>query len=696
MKSLFFSLSLIISALFVNAQDTWLQRLSFGTIRQGISSFDINNKIYIVGGWDYTVFYNDLWEFDPTTNTWTQKANFPAAGRHTGVAFSIGNKGYYGTGDNGVTFTNYLNDFYEYDPTLNSWTQKANFAGSARNGAVSFVLNGNAYVGTGSGSSTYLQDMWLYNPTLNMWTAKANFGGTGRRYATSFVIGTKAYVGTGQGATGHGNTFYEYNYVTDTWIQKASCPPGVSVASAFSVNGKGYVVGGYNGTTYQQAVYEFNPIANSWTQKVNFGGGIRGIATGLSVNGKGYICAGYGAGLHNDMWEYNPPIPAAPTASFSIPSSVVCIGSCINITDQSLNSPDYYLWDLTGSSTSTSSIQNPSTICYTSLGTYTISLTATNGLGTSLYTRTINVVATPTVSATANNYTVCSGSATTLMASGATTYTWVGVSSSASVVVTPTATTTYTLIGKNASNCSASTLLTINVNPRPTITISGTNSVCLNTCKTITASGASTYTWNPGAITTPSISVCTTSNTTYTVIGKSIFNCVNTKTITMVVVNNPTVTATASNTLICPFQTTTLTATGASTYSWDFGATGTNVSISPTVTTTYTVTGTAANSCTNTAVVTQSVDLCTDINRLDFYNNSLIFPNPTNGSLTITSQTVLQKIELVTITGQTLYSQVPTNTNTTLNLENLANGIYFINLYQDNRIVKREKVMVNR
>jgi Secretion system C-terminal sorting domain len=73
-----------------------------------------------------------------------------------------------------------------------------------------------------------------------------------------------------------------------------------------------------------------------------------------------------------------------------------------------------------------------------------------------------------------------------------------------------------------------------------------------------------------------------------------------------------------------------------------------------------------------------------------------IYPNPTNSSLTITSQTVLQKVELVAITGQTLYSQTPTNTSSTLNLENLANGVYFINMYQDNRIVKRERVMVNK
>jgi len=73
-----------------------------------------------------------------------------------------------------------------------------------------------------------------------------------------------------------------------------------------------------------------------------------------------------------------------------------------------------------------------------------------------------------------------------------------------------------------------------------------------------------------------------------------------------------------------------------------------------------------------------------------------VSPNPTNGSLTIHSKTELQKIEVVAITGQVLLSEVPTNVSHTLHLDNFANGIYFINLYQNNRIVKREKVVLNK
>ncbi len=73
-----------------------------------------------------------------------------------------------------------------------------------------------------------------------------------------------------------------------------------------------------------------------------------------------------------------------------------------------------------------------------------------------------------------------------------------------------------------------------------------------------------------------------------------------------------------------------------------------------------------------------------------------ISPNPTNGSLTVNSKTELQKIEVVAITGQILLSEVPTNVSHTLHLDNFANGIYFVNLYQNNRIVKREKIVLNR
>ena len=79
-------------------------------------------------------------------------------------------------------------------------------------------------------------------------------------------------------------------------------------------------------------------------------------------------------------------------------------------------------------------------------------------------------------------------------------------------------------------------------------------------------------------------------------------------------------------------------------------------------------------------------------------NNNMvsISPNPSNGLLTINSKTELQKIEVVSITGTVLLSEFLTNISHTLHLDNFDNGIYFVNVYQNNRIVKRERVVLNK
>src|SRR5436189_103819 len=121
-------------------------------------------------------------------DTWIQKADFGGTPRYGAVGFSIGAKGYIGTGYNGT----YLKDFWEYDPATDAWTQKANFGGAGRQGAVGFSSGSKGYVGTGFsnfGSFHYYSDFWEYDPTANSWIEKADFRGTARDWATGFTIG---------------------------------------------------------------------------------------------------------------------------------------------------------------------------------------------------------------------------------------------------------------------------------------------------------------------------------------------------------------------------------------------------------------------------------------------------------------------------------------------------------------------------
>ena len=191
------------------AANTWTQKSDFGgTAREMAIGFSIGSKGYIGTGKNASA-YKDFWEYDPSTNTWTQKADFGGVERYHAVGFSIGSKGYIGTGS---AADGNKKDFWEYDPSTNTWTQKADFGGAMRVSAVGFSIESKGYIGTGMDSSlSYLKDFWEYDPVLNTWTQKADFGGAVREYAVGFSIGSRGYLGTGSGKD------VSSSYIQDFW-----------------------------------------------------------------------------------------------------------------------------------------------------------------------------------------------------------------------------------------------------------------------------------------------------------------------------------------------------------------------------------------------------------------------------------------------------------------------------------------------
>ncbi len=304
-------LALVLSSLQLFA-DSWTQQANLpGGSRSQSVSFSIGNKGYIGTGiagrptHEGQVKYQDFWEWDPVTNVWTQKADFAGGIRYGAVGFSIGAKGYVGTGT-GVDGAS--NDFWEYDPSTNSWTQKANFGGAARYLASGFSIGTKGYIGVGS---TYgnesLEDFWEWDQASDTWTQKANFGGGARTQAVAFSIGAKGYIGTGIVIGGNNfNDFWEWDQATNTWIQKADFGGTARrLAAGFSIGTKGYIGTGDDGVGAID-FWEWNQPTDTWTQKADFGGTAQQEATGFSIGNKGYIGMGYTyPGIwHDDFWEY--------------------------------------------------------------------------------------------------------------------------------------------------------------------------------------------------------------------------------------------------------------------------------------------------------------------------------------------------------------------------------------------------------
>ncbi|MHB8261462.1 MAG: T9SS type A sorting domain-containing protein [Bacteroidia bacterium] len=144
----------------------------------------------------------------------------------------------------------------------------------------------------------------------------------------------------------------------------------------------------------------------------------------------------------------------------------------------------------------------------------------------------------------------------------------------------------------------------------------------------------------------------------------------------------PTINAVSDSTTLCMGNTTTLTASGASSYTWNTSATTSTISITPTVTTTYSVTGTDANGCTNMTTITQTVITCgTGINQLTSSNEQItIYPNPAsqlvNLKISEFDNLKMNSVEIYNTIGECVHRQIVSSANCQIDVSNLAEGVY--------------------
>ncbi len=256
------------------------------------------------------------------------------------------------------------------------------------------------------------------------------------------------------------------------------------------------------------------PFSYTWSNGSNnssITSSLAGVYSATVINGLG--CSGvttYSLGTSNTL---------SLTATAN--PSAICSGSIasINVTGAST-----YIWN-TGSTSSNYTVNPTSTTTYSVLGSL--------GTCTGVTTVVLTVSQIPTVVATTNVSSLCSGQSASLNATGATNYTWnPGGLFSSNIVVTPTVTTTYIVRGLNSGCPARNASVTINVLPSPIISIaSSTNLVCSGEAVALVASGANNYSWSTGQ-SAAIILVNPTTTTVYTVTGTNQSNCIGTAAIT--------------------------------------------------------------------------------------------------------------------------------------------------------------------
>ncbi len=292
----------------------------------------------------------------------------------------------------------------------------------------------------------------------------------------------------------------------------------------------------------------------------------------------------------------------------------------------------------------------------------------------------LTINALPNVTATVYTAAICNGMSDTIIASGAMFYVWNTGPTSAMIIVSPTSTATYIVTGVDMNGCMNYDTVMIVVNQLPTVSAAASMvAICAGGMSQLFVGGANTYLWNTSD-TASAFMVMPTITTTYSVTGTDLNGCTNTDTTTVTVNQLPVITISSANDTACNTDgLIALTGTpaggtwsGPGVVGSDLDPTLANIGANSVV---YIYTDTFGCSAADSLMIT--VDVCLGVEN-EVAGSIHLFPNPNNGSFTISSESVIGTFEITDAMGRVVFAGNSVGTMQTVETEHLAGGIYFV------------------
>ncbi len=329
----------------------------------------------------------------------------------------------------------------------------------------------------------------------------------------------------------------------------------------------------------------------------------------------------------------------------------------------------------------TPALNDPSTV--------NISYTANNSCGNASQSTTLTVYQVPTLNA-GNDVVVCSGDLVTLNATTNGTLTWNNNVVNGVQFFANAGNTTYTATATNANNCTTTDQVIVTGNALPPVSAGPDFSVCPGGTATLSGTGAATYTWNNGV--TNGVGFTLTTGGQYTVTGTDAFGCVATDMVVLSITN--------VNAQVVFIDPVTLLGnpSNAVSFQWINCTTGailpgeTDDTLRVTANGNYAVIVTTAAGCVDTSAcaVVDQVGIFTS----DYMNVSL-YPNPTNGMVTIQMpNNDAAKLTVFDAQGKLINTVSTVNNGGTVDLSMYTPGVYTFKL-QIGDFVHIERIIKN-
>lgn len=235
----------------------------------------------------------------------------------------------------------------------------------------------------------------------------------------------------------------------------------------------------------------------------------------------------------------------------------------------------------------------------------------------------INVKQSPNITVFAFPPVVCVGQPVSLMANGASFYSWNTGGNGANLTINPATSgvANYQVSGTNTLQCTSSAAVQVTVNPLPTIdaSVSG-DEICAGDQLTLQGSGGVSYQWSGDS---PSVLL-----------------------------------------------------QGQTVNTFPMGSVAS-----------FTVVGTDLKGCTNTDMISVSIKECVGINEFSTLNGLSVYPNPVSNELNIEmNERSNSSIQITDVTGRVITSENSNLNKVAVNMNNLAAGVYYVRVQNTNGV----------
>lgn len=246
------------------------------TALRGASSVSANGKIYVIGGKTSSSFSNAVYEYNPSSNSWTNFSTAPFSAGYGGAVYSSSsNKIYYFGGLTGepTSSSNYLANAYSLDLSNGSWEtlstipfKISNFATACNNSTGKAYLIGGLWFDSSTNEEIPFYDILVFDTSYEMFSS-----GTlpfmpsplSRYNNGAGIIGDKMYLVGGAGIL----TVDEYTFSSDSFYEpNAKMTEDISGAASAVYNNNFYVADGGFWNPLPGKVFKYSPTSNSWTE----------------------------------------------------------------------------------------------------------------------------------------------------------------------------------------------------------------------------------------------------------------------------------------------------------------------------------------------------------------------------------------------------------------------------------------------